>query len=94
MRHRVVFAREFVERVKELQPGASKRAIAKALGVDHQTINNDEDSPLASRLSSSFRLLAGEDSPRAPPDEPRLFEAPEVPAPTDERGKEFHAGTL
>ena len=40
--------KEFVERVKELQPAISNRAIAGALGVDHQTINNDargENSP-------------------------------------------------
>jgi hypothetical protein len=34
--------REFAQRVKELQPEVSNRAIAEALGVSNQTINRDE----------------------------------------------------
>ena len=33
--------KEFAERVKELQPEVSNRAIAEALGVSHDTVNRD-----------------------------------------------------
>ena len=43
--------RQIVARIKELQPNVTNRRIAKMLGVDHQTVNND---------------MAGEGSPPAP----------------------------
>ncbi len=62
--------REFVERVKALQPDVLNRAIADALGVDHQTINNDtrgENSPSSQRDTEENQEEAGEKSPPEPP---------------------------
>jgi IS30 family transposase len=50
-----------------LQPKVSNRAIAKALGVDHKTINNDargEKSPSDGRKAKKNRKGGGEKSPR------------------------------
>ena len=58
--------KEFVERVKALQPAVSNRAIADALGVDHQTINNDvlgENSPPGIRKVKKNGKWGGENSP-------------------------------
>lgn len=63
--------REFVERVKELQPEVSNRAIADALGVDHQTINNDahgESSPPSARKAKRNGRARGDNSPRGAAD--------------------------
>lgn len=58
--------KEFVERVKALQPAVSNRAIADALRVDHQTINNDvggELSPRGARKAPKNGRAVGENSP-------------------------------
>ena len=59
--------KQIARRIKELQPAVSNRQIARTLGVDHQTINNDlgENSPATDGSSKGFRGDAGENSPPA-----------------------------
>jgi protein gp37 len=56
-----------VQRIKELQPAASNRQIARTLGVDHQTVNNDigEKSPPALNNINDLSAKSGEKSPPA-----------------------------
>jgi N6-adenosine-specific RNA methylase IME4 len=57
--------REFVERVKELQPQVTNRAIADALGVRHTTINRDVGTnvPLDARNAQQNGQGAGTNLP-------------------------------
>jgi phage N-6-adenine-methyltransferase len=57
-----------VRRIKELQPDVSNRQIARTLGVDHQTVNNDltgENSPRPKQNNEANQEGTGENSPAA-----------------------------
>jgi N6-adenosine-specific RNA methylase IME4 len=57
---------QFAKLVKECEPEVSNRAIATALGVDHQTINNDtagEKSPRDVQKAAENGKAGGEKSP-------------------------------
>jgi N6-adenosine-specific RNA methylase IME4 len=62
--------KEFVARVKKLQPAVSNRAIAQALGVDHQTVNNDagDKSPRIAWKPLEKASRGGEKPPRSAAD--------------------------
>ena len=59
--------KEFAERVKELQPEVSNRAIAEALGVSHDTVNRDagRNCPASTGNAQENRELGGRNCPGA-----------------------------
>jgi N6-adenosine-specific RNA methylase IME4 len=72
MRASIEARQDFVKRIKELQPEISNRQIARTIGVNHQTVNNDvrgENSPARSKNANEIKPIFqpnGESSP--PPD--------------------------
>jgi N6-adenosine-specific RNA methylase IME4 len=54
------------KRIKELQPKATNRAIARTLGVDHKTVGKDvgENSPRRVKKANEINRGNGENSPR------------------------------
>lgn len=57
--------RRIAKRIKELQPAASNRAIAKTLGAHHETIASDigENSPQGGKKNNKTNGSAGDNSP-------------------------------
>jgi hypothetical protein len=69
-------------RIKQLQPEASNRAIAKALGASHQTIGRDvgPDGPSASQKANGNNEAASASGPNGPPRERSGAEAAQLVA--------------